>query len=220
MKKEKFNIFVGYDSNQKLAYDVCVKSLSKYDNVNIFPLKQNELRQKFIYNRPVDELASTEFSLTRFLVPYLSNYQGWSLFCDSDFLFLENVEELFNYRDDNKSVLVVKHNYVPKSKIKMTNKLQYNYPRKNWSSLMLFNNSKCINLTTDVVNTSEPSYLHQFKWLNDDDIGEIDKEWNYLVGYYNDRKPKALHFTDGGPWHEGYENCQYNELWINEYNQL
>lgn len=209
-------IFVGYDSNQILPFEVCKFSLSPH---YVNPVKLSELA---VYNR-TDINASTEFSLTRFLVPYLSNYEGWSIFCDSDFLWLADPNELFELCDDRYTVMVVKHDYTPKTRYKMNSKYQHVYPRKNWSSLMLFNNSKCKQLTPDVINLALPEYLHRFRWTSDDEIGSLPHEFNWLVGYYTETptsKPKALHYTDGGPWHKGYENCEYNEIWTSKYNEM
>jgi len=204
-------IFVGYDPEQDIAYQVCKHSLGR----KVFPLDQDELRSQGIYDR-VDVDASTPFSLTRFLVPYLSNYEGWSLFCDSDFLWQCDVDEVFKLADDKYSVMVVKHEYTPKTTSKMVGQTQHVYPRKNWSSLMLFNNSKCKMLSPETVNNALPSYLHQLKWAFDEQIGSLPCEYNWLVGYYKETstlKPKALHYTDGGPWLENYKDCDYSDLW-------
>lgn len=208
------SIYIGWDSTEIDAYDVCCKSM--IDNASapnvIYPLKRQELS---MYNRTEDDLVSTEFTYTRFLVPHLMNYKGWALFCDCDFLWLDDVNKIFDLAGD-KSVYVVKHDYTPKTSTKMGGKQQTNYPRKNWSSLILWNCEKNKELTPAVVNTADPAFLHRFQWLNDNDIGNISIEWNWLVGYYKepeDGSPKALHFTDGGPWHENYTNCEYSELW-------
>jgi lipopolysaccharide biosynthesis glycosyltransferase len=182
----------------------------------VLPVNQQLLREQGFYNRPVDEQGSTEFTLTRFLVPLLNNYTGWSLFCDCDFLWTVDVNQVFEYCDDSYAVMVVKHDYQPKTIIKMDGKTQYNYPKKNWSSLMLFNNSKCSMLTSNLINIESPSYLHQFKWLDDNLIGSLPNKYNHLVGY-DSGKFSALHYTDGGPWFTEYENCEYNKLWKKEY---
>lgn len=212
-------VYVGYDPDQVFGFSSCVRSLKKY--VNVVPLIQKDLRNKGIYTRPIDPLSSTEFTFTRFLVPYLSEYKGWSLFCDADFLWLCDPNEVFNLANDDYSVMVVKHDYTPKSYIKMNNKAQYHLPRKNWSSLMLFNNSKCTHLTPDIVNQMPGSYLHRFQWLGDSLVGSLPIEYNWLVGYYKETdtfKPKALHYTDGGPWLPEYRNCEYSDIWY-EFNR-
>jgi lipopolysaccharide biosynthesis glycosyltransferase len=206
MKRKKSDVYVGCDSSQQEAFEVCKHTLS---NANVFPLYPIET---------TDSLASTTFTLSRFLVPYYSNYQGWSLYCDSDFLWLCDVNEVMALADDNYDVMVVKHpEYTPKTEYKMDGKKQYSFPRKNWSSLMLFNNQKCKQLTPELINRVEPKYLHRFMWTDDMKIGSIPLEYNWLVGYYKETetfKPKALHYTDGGPWHQGYENCEYSDLWL------
>lgn len=209
------NVYVGYDTRLNDVYEVCKHSILRHSNVNVLPIVQQELRDKHIYTRPIDDKASTEFTLTRFLVPLLNNYTGWALFCDCDFLFLTDVNELFNTVNNDYAVMVVKHDYTPKTSTKMDNKTQYVYPRKNWSSLILFNCEHILNKNIDV-NNMEPSYLHQFKWLDDNHIGSIDTSWNHLVGYYTGT-PKALHYTDGGPWFINYKDTEYNTLWNKEY---
>lgn len=210
------NVYIGYDTRLSKVYEVCKHSILKRSkNINVIPLVQTKLRDMGVYNRSVDLQGSTEFTITRFLVPYLNNYEGWSLFCDCDFLWHTDVNEVFDMCDDKYSVMVVKHDYIPKTDTKMDNKVQYKLPRKNWSSLMLFNNSKCQKLDLDTVNNQLPKYLHRFEWVSDDCIGALPTQYNHLVGYYNGAF-KALHYTDGGPWFENYKNCEYNELWLNE----
>lgn len=218
-------IFIGWDSREDVAYQVCKFSINRHKTIDleIIALKQIELRELGVYYREVDKLASTEFSLTRFLVPYLSNYQGFSIFCDCDFLFKDDIQKLFNLIDTTKAVSVVKHDYNPINTTKMDGKTQHLYPRKNWSSLIVFNNQHPSNqkLTKEIVNTETPAYLHRFSWLQDHEIGEIPYEWNYLIGWYQDLdNPKALHYTEGGPWLSEYKDCQFSQDWINEYNLM
>jgi lipopolysaccharide biosynthesis glycosyltransferase len=213
-------IFIGYDQREELSYKVCEYSLKKNSttSLEIIPLKQNDLRIQNLYWRPHDPLSSTEFTFTRFLIPRIMQYKGWALFCDSDFLWLNDVRQLFDKIDKKYAVMVVKHDYNPSPIIKKDNKIQYQYPRKNWSSLILWNceHEKNQYLTTDVINNSSGEALHRFSWLHDDEIGEINKSWNWLVSWYQetkDDKPNALHFTEGGPWLEEYKNCEYSDIW-------
>lgn len=216
-------IFIGWDSREPVAYKVCsfsIKRHNKNKNVSIYPLKQKTLRELGIYNRPIDNLASTEFSLTRFLIPFLSDYVGFSVFMDCDFLIQSDIQELFDTIDKSKAVSVVKHDFIPKNTTKMDGKIQHIYPRKNWSSLMIFNNAHPSNkkLTLELVNNESSQYLHRLSWLDDKEIGDIDHTWNYLVGWYNDlEKPKAIHYTDGGPWFNDYYNCDFSKEWLYEY---
>ena len=107
----KLNFFIGYDSKEDIAYRVCKHSLLKRSSikVNVMSLKLEELIAKKLYTRNVDPLASTEFTYSRFLVPKLTNYQGWAVFCDCDFIFLSDVSNLFKNLDENKAVYWVKH---------------------------------------------------------------------------------------------------------------
>lgn len=203
---DKLKIFVGWDSREDIAYQVCKFSIEKHSSVpvDVSALKQNELRDVGLYTREIDKLASTEFTFTRFYIPYLMNFKGWAIFCDCDFLWIEDVEKLLSLADDKYAVQVVKHDYQPKELIKMDNKEQFLYPRKNWSSLILWNCSHPSNaiLTPDLLNLESGSFLHQFKWLSDSEIGEIPHNWNWLEGWYKepeDGKPYAVHYTRGRP---------------------
>jgi lipopolysaccharide biosynthesis glycosyltransferase len=201
-------VYVGYDPREDIAYRVCRYSILKHcPNAEVIPLTKPN-----VYTRPRDEQGSTEFTFTRFLIPYLNNYQGWALYVDCDFLFTEDVSKLFALADEQYSVMVVKHDYRPRANTKMDGQVQYQYPRKNWSSLILWNCSKN-KLDPDLVNTASGQYLHRFQWLDDNQIGSIDKEWNWLVGWYKEGTPKALHYTEGGPWFKNYEFCEYHEIW-------
>jgi lipopolysaccharide biosynthesis glycosyltransferase len=220
MKSIDNKIFIGYDSREIDAFNACMNSIiSNTDSCPfICELNQNKLRKNGHYYREVDILSSTEFSFTRFLIPHLTEYKGWSVFCDCDFIFLEDIQELFDLCDDQYAVMVCKHDYIPTNNIKMDGKVQHQYPRKNWSSLVLWNNAHPKNklLTKDMVNTQTGQFLHRFSWLDDKEIGEIPIQWNWLVGWYKepkDGKPKALHFTEGGPWFKEYENCEYCDVY-------
>ncbi len=215
------NVYIGYDSREDLAYQVCSHSIkSKSNSANIFPLKLSELRKKGIYTRGEDKLGSTEFTFSRFLVPVLNDYRGWALFCDCDILFLNPVEELFSLTNDKYAVMCVQHDYTPKGKTKMDGRVQSIYPRKNWSSLVLWNCGHPSNkkVTRDLVNDPETTgkFLHRFSWLEDKEIGNISHEWNWLVGWYSetsDGSPKAIHYTEGGPWFPEYRFCDYHDVW-------
>ena len=218
-------VYIGYDSSQDIAYQVCKSSILKYTNVEVIPLVQQNLRERGIYTRDIDPLSSTEFTFTRFLVPYLNEYKDWAMFVDSDFLFTEDISNLFKLANEEYAVMVVKHNYNPESSIKMNNKQQLLYPRKNWSSLILWNcgHPSNIKLSTQIVNEKSGSYLHRFNWLDDSEIGELDLRWNWLVNWHTESTngiPKAIHYTEGGPWLENYKNCEYADLWISEKNRM
>ena len=143
------------------AYQVCKHSiLSKQPDAEVIPLKQQELRDAGWYSRPVDKLASTEFTFTRFLVPVLTNYEGWAVFCDCDFLWQIDIKELFKKADDRYAVMVVKHDYQPSANTKMDGCVQHPYPRKNWSSMVLWNCAHPSNkqITAELVNKETGKY--------------------------------------------------------------
>jgi lipopolysaccharide biosynthesis glycosyltransferase len=201
---------------------VCKHSIiSKQPNAVVKPLVQKELRDKGWYTRPIDKLASTEFTFTRFLIPELCNFQGWAVFMDCDIILTTDIAELLTQANDRYAVMCVQHDYKPKESIKMDGQTQTVYPRKNWSSVMLINCAHPSNraLNKDLINNPEinGAYLHRFSWLKDEEIGSLDHTWNYLVGVYDDlEKPKLIHYTEGGPWFENYRECEFHNEWKDE----
>jgi lipopolysaccharide biosynthesis glycosyltransferase len=212
-------IFVGYDTREDITYQVCEHSIKQHQpNAEVLPLKMKELREAGLYTRPIDPLSTTEFTFSRFLIPYMTNYTGWAVFCDCDFVWTADVSELFAQADDRYAVMVVKHDYTPPPGVKMDNQKQMPYPRKNWSSMILWNCAHPANraVTPELVNKETGQYLHRFSWLKDEEIGSVDHSWNWLVGWYKEPKdgePKVLHYTEGGPWFKEYRDCEYNDVW-------
>ena len=217
-------IFIGYDSREAICYDVCKFSIQHNSTINYDINSISLCDIQDIYKRPADPLAATEFAYSRFLVPYLCNYRGWALFCDCDFIFLDDIDNLFSNAENSKAVMVCKHDYKPSAELKMDGKIQSQYPRKNWSSLMLWNCGHPANriLTPEVINTQTGKFLHRFEWLDDDNIGDLSIEWNWLVGWYKeprDGKPRGLHYTEGGPWFAECIDCEYSDVW-KKYSEL
>jgi lipopolysaccharide biosynthesis glycosyltransferase len=143
------------------------------------------------------------------------------VFMDCDMILTTDIKELFDQADDRYAVMCVKHDYKVKEEFKMDGQKQTIYPRKNWSSVVLWNCGHPSNkvVDQDMVNEKElnGAYFHRFNWLNDEEIGELDHTWNYLVGVYDDiEKPNIIHYTEGGPWFENYRDCEFNELWKQE----
>jgi lipopolysaccharide biosynthesis glycosyltransferase len=211
-------IFIGYDSKVKIAYHVLTESILRKSStpVTISPINLSNLKN--IYTRKQDPLASTEFSFSRFLVPHLMNYNGWAIFMDSDMVMLSDITELWNLRNEDYAIQVCKHDYTPSSKNKFLGNNQTIYAKKNWSSLMLMDCSKCKTLTPEYVNTRSGLELHQFKWLDENLIGSIPLEWNWLVGEYPYKKEvHNIHFTEGGPYFKDYKNTEYADEWFKVY---
>lgn len=227
-------VYIGYDAREHEAYEVCRHSLERHASIplNIKVLDHKTLRSIGVYDRPfrvestqrVDDRDgrpfSTDFAFTRFLVPALSLYSDWALFVDCDFLFTRDVAELVACRDPIKAMSVVKHVYMPKETTKMDGQSQGVYPRKNWSSLMLWNcgHPATKNITVQAVNHEGGKWLHGLSWLQDHEIGEIPQTWNWLCGVNDlpEETPAAIHFTLGTPVMPGYENQPYADLWRQE----
>jgi len=216
------NVFIGYDPRETVAFSVLAHSIHARasEPVTIAPLMLGQLKQALTRER--HPLQSTDFSFSRFLTPYLSSYSGWSVFMDCDMLMLDDIASLFRLRDDRYAVMVVKHDHVPRETVKFLGEPQSKYQKKNWSSVMLFNNAKCRALTPAYVDSASGLELHQFKWLESDDlIGALPDRWNHLVGYNAPRRDAALvHYTLGGPYFDEYRDCEYAEAWRRERDRM
>ena len=209
-------VFIGYDKAEVAAYQVCSYSIIKNcsEPVSITPLNIRHLP----WFTNTDYKASTEFAFTRFLVPYLCGFKGKALFMDSDMLVTDDIADLFNSRifDESTSVSVVQHDYSPAMGVdKFLGNEQTDYTRKNWSSVMLFNNEKCKNLTPTYVQKASGLALHQFEWA--EKVGSLPPIWNYLVGENTSHgpleDPSIIHFTRGGPYFKQFEKVQFADLW-------
>jgi hypothetical protein len=233
---EPLTVYIGFDSKEPAAFHVLSHSIltRASEPVRIVPLRQDTLRQAGIYTRERGPTESTEFSLTRFLVPYLSGFQGHSVFLDCDMLCRVDITDLWDEisrqmecRNEYhwprraytpfKAVLVCQHDYQPSQTVKFLGNAQTVYPRKNWSSFMVFDNARCKALTPEYVNTATGLELHRFQWLKDEQIGTLPLTWNWLVGEYPvNNVARVLHYTLGAPCHPGYENCDHAEEWFAE----
>lgn len=221
----EYNVYIGYDAREHDAAEVCKYSIvNRISNSRYVPaihyLKSENIPE---FTRPREPTQSTDFTYTRFMIPFLESFKGFSIFCDCDFLFLADINELMDTVDPTKAVSVVRHpHYVPLSQIKMDGIVQHNMWRKNWASLIVFNNEHLANKTLSpfYVNSIQPGRaLHQFGWLQNNQIGSISLDWNTLDGYYELDHPKAIHYTEGGPWFANYTRTHYARYWVEEYNR-
>lgn len=225
------NLYVGFDLRMPDAYMVAVRSAIQTANfsLDVKPLLLPHMRACGDYTRTTvmnggvmwDEISdapmSTQFAISRFLVPYFEGYYGVSIFCDSDFLFRADIGLILkDYDFDKYAVMVVKHQYAPPELTKMDGQLQTQYARKNWSSFIVFNNAHPANrwLTPENVNAVAGRELHRFCWLRDEEIGELGVEWNWLEGHSSPEiDPKAVHYTRGTPDMAGYQMAPYSDEW-------
>lgn len=223
--------YVGFDCRMPDAYMVAARSIASHASspIAIKPLLLPHLRACRAYTRKTkienglmidvisDAPMSTQFAISRFLIPALEQYKGWALFCDSDFMFRADPIELFKSLDPSKAVYCVKHRYEPNELWKMDGQIQMRYERKNWSSLMLINCEHQANRWLNYANVNKTTGrdLHGFCWLKDEEIGALDEAWNWLEGHSPiDIKPKAVHYTRGTPDMQGFEGAPYADEWL------
>ncbi|MEM9681643.1 MAG: glycosyltransferase [Pseudomonadota bacterium] len=228
-----YTVWIGFDGREVDAFAVARSSIYRRSPIKtkVYALVLADLQAAGLYTRPTSKRAgllwdnisdaemSTEFANSRFLVPYLCGYRSWAVFMDCDMLLRAPISDVFKFRDPSKAVMCVQHNHVPTNTEKMDGQVQSQYARKNWSSFMLLNCEHPSNrqLTPGLVNELPGRDLHAFCWLDDDEIGELGPEWNYLVGHSDPSiDPKCVHFTEGGPWFAGYENVEYADEWRDE----
>ena len=207
-------VFLGYDPNETVAFHVAAHSIMRHCSIP-FGITPVILRQ-LPMTRERTPTQSTEFSFSRFLVPWMCGYEGMALFADCDVLFRADIATLRG--TPGAAVSVVKHDYMPHPEDKFLGQRQSIYEKKNWSSVMLFDCAMCPQLTPKYVNTASGLDLHQFKWLGSGAlIGELDKDWNHLVGEYPPNpNAKLVHFTIGTPCFAKYANCEYAQEWREE----
>jgi lipopolysaccharide biosynthesis glycosyltransferase len=222
------SVWIGFDPREVAAFAALKQSIRLWNKqLPVHGVILPELRQSGLYTRPTEKrlgklydclsghYMATEFAVSRFLVPHLAK-RGLALFMDCDMLARANLARVFDEVDKTKAVTCVKHVYQPPDGEKMDGQVQTSYPRKNWSSFMVFNCEHPSNkkLTLEMVNCWPGRDLHGFKWLEDDEIGEFGPEWNWLPGHSSDNiDPKVVHYTEGGPWFTGFENAPYADEW-------
>ena len=213
------NVFIGFDEGEKVSYHILSESIRRQSSVpvSITPLCLSNIPE---FKRELQPNQSTEFAFSRFLVPYLSDYKGWSLFLDSDMMFRDDIKNLWDMIDKDKSIMCCKHDYVPKQNVKFRGAKNEAFPKKNWSSFMLMNNHRCKMLSKEYVETATGLELHQFKWTHEENVGELPLEWNWLVGEYDyNKNAKNVHWTLGGPYFKDYAKSDYADEWFRLYNE-
>lgn len=218
---DKITVVVGFDQRESILYHTfCQSVLEKTTSVVQFiPLVNNSLN---FYTEDHGD-GSNDFIYTRFLVPYLCNFSGIAIYADSDMIFRSDISELYRLFDKNKAVQVVKHDYETKMSIKYLGNENVNYPKKNWSSLIIFNCQHRANriLTPDFVRLKPGSYLHRFSWLGDDEIGDLPPVWNWLaIEYPENNLAKNIHYTLGAPCFIEFKETSMSAYWWDVYKRM
>jgi lipopolysaccharide biosynthesis glycosyltransferase len=210
-------VFVGYDPREAIAYHTCVNSIIRHAShpVAIVPIALNLFQD---YTETHTD-GSNHFIYTRFLVPHLMEFQGWAIFIDGDMILRDDIVKLWKLKESDKDVMVVKHNYQTRTPVKYLGAKNENYPRKNWSSVILWNCNGLSNrqLTPEFVQASTGAFLHRFSWIEDDRIGELPPEWNWLPDEYGvNLNAKLLHYTLGTPCFQEFADTPQANEWHRE----
>jgi hypothetical protein len=209
------DVFIGYDPREAIAFHTCVNSLIRHSSqpLTIHPLALTNLRYRETHGD-----GSNDFIYSRFLVPSLMDWTGRALYIDGDMVVTDDISKLFDLGDLHSAVQVVKHDYTPKAGTKYFGNKNESYPRKNWSSVILWNcwHFSHRKLTTEFVRDQPGSYLHRFSWIPDELIGELPPEWNWLDEYGENPEAKLIHWTNGIPAISGYANAPMAETWYLE----
>ena len=217
---ETIKIVVGFDQRESVAYHTFTQSIIEKSSlpVSFIPLAINALKG---YKETHTD-KSNDFIYSRFLSPHLNAFEGWAIFADGDMICQADIKELWDLRDQSKALLVVKHDYQTKAHKKYLGNVNENYPRKNWSSVILWNcaHPKHKILTPEFIASQTGKYLHRFSWLDDNDIGELPKEWNWLaIEYPENKNAKLIHYTLGTPCFKEYKNTEMADIWYETYNR-
>lgn len=215
---EKISLVVGFDQREAVAYHTFCQSVIQTSSlpVSFMPLAQNTLAG---YDEGHAD-GSNRFIYSRFLTPYLHGFEGWALFADGDMVCRHDLAELWALRDPGKAVLVAKHAYKTKAHRKYLGNVNEDYPRKNWSSLILWNCAHPAHriLTPAFIQQSTGAFLHRFSWLSDDQIGELPLHWNWLaIEYDADPQARLVHYTLGTPCFADYAATAMSEMWHEVY---
>jgi lipopolysaccharide biosynthesis glycosyltransferase len=211
-------VVIGYDPREAVAYHTCANSIIRHASrpVAIIPLALNLFED---YEETHTD-GSNHFIYSRFLVPHLMEYSGHAIFIDGDMIVRGDIVELWEQRDVAKDVQVVKHDYKTRMTEKYLGAKNEDYPRKNWSSVILWNCNSFPNrrLTPDFVQKSTGSFLHRFTWLDDERIGELPREWNWLPDEYGPNPDaKLLHYTLGTPCFHEFATTPMADEWHREH---
>jgi len=220
-ENKNVKIYIGFDQRESVAYHTFVQSLIDHASIplDITPLAVKTLKG---YEEKHED-KSNDFVYSRFLTPFLNDFKGWAIFVDGDMICQTDIKELLDLRDNSKALQVVKHDYKTKANQKYLGNINQDYPRKNWSSVILWNctHPKHKILTPDFIANQTGKYLHRFSWLEDEEIGELPKEWNWLATEYpKNERANIIHYTLGTPCFKDYRDAEMSDIWFKKYDRL
>jgi lipopolysaccharide biosynthesis glycosyltransferase len=220
-ENKNVKIYIGFDQRESVAYHTFVQSLIDHASIplDITPLAVKTLKG---YEEKHED-KSNDFVYSRFLTPFLNDFKGWAIFVDGDMICQTDIKELLDLRDNSKALQVVKHDYKTKANQKYLGNINQDYPRKNWSSVILWNctHTKHKILTPDFIANQTGKYLHRFSWLEDEEIGELPKEWNWLATEYpKNEQANIIHYTLGTPCFKDYRDAEMSDIWFKKYDRL
>jgi len=212
--KEIIPIFIGYDPREAIVFHVCSNSIIRQSTrpVQIIPLALNLFKD---YEETHQD-GSNAFIYSRFLVPYLMNFKGHAIYIDGDMILRDDISKLWDLRNPFFDVQVVQHNYKTRMPVKYLGSKNEDYPRKNWSSVIIWNCNSQVNrlLTPEYIMNSKGSHLHRFEWIDNESIGALPIEWNWLPDELGENADaKLLHYTLGAPCFNEFKNTEMNSYW-------
>ena len=220
-ENQKVKIYIGFDQRESVAYHTFVQSLIDHASIplDITPLAMRTLKG---YEEKHED-KSNDFVYSRFLTPFLNDFKGWAIFADGDMICQKDIKKLLDLKDSSKALQVVKHDYKTKANQKYLGNINQDYPRKNWSSVILWNceHPKHKILTPDFIANQTGKYLHRFSWLEDQEIGELPQEWNWLATEYpNNEQANIIHYTLGTPCFKDYRKTEMADIWLKKHDRL
>ena len=220
-ENKNVKIYIGFDQRESVAYHTFVQSLIDHASIplDITPLAVKTLKG---YEEKHED-KSNDFVYSRFLTPFLNDFKGWAIFVDGDMICQTDIKELLDLRDNSKALQVVKHDYKTKANQKYLGNINQDYPRKNWSSVILWNcaHPKHKLLTPNFIANESGKYLHRFSWLEDSEIGGLPKEWNWLATEYpNNDQANIIHYTLGTPCFKDYRDTEMSDIWLKKYDRM
>lgn len=214
------NLYAGFDSREEIGYHTFCSSVIHHSTepVSICPLDLGMLSK--LYKAGQSD-GTNAFTYSRFLIPYLQGFKGMAIFADGcDMLLKADISELWAMRDPFKAVQIVQHDYKTKHPRKYIGTIMEadnrDYPRKNWSSLMIINCAHYAwrDITPETVETMLGSDLHRFSFIQERFIGALPMEWNWLADEYGENPDaKLLHWTAGIPGFAHYTDAPHTEDW-------